>query len=268
MPDTKRCARCRQDLSLTAFARRRASADGLQAYCRECVADWARERRPRKLAVPPDVPDGSKWCRRCETVKLVDAFAGNISRPDGLQLYCRECQAADYRARRESQGLLVRPADVPDHHKFCRTCQTIKPLTAWSKNARASDGLQTRCKDCTSAANRRDHLERTYGLTEADLLAMRADQNGVCAICQAAAPVHVDHDHETGTVRGILCFPCNAALGHLRDDPLVIRRAARYLERSRSEPRRSAPWADEETPSVLEAAWRARLADSWHGRAS
>ncbi len=62
---------------------------------------------------------------------------------------------------------------------------------------------------------------------------MRESQGGVCAICRAAPAVHVDHDHATGTVRGMLCFPCNAAIGHLRDDPDTVRRAAVYLERAK-----------------------------------
>jgi hypothetical protein len=58
-------------------------------------------------------------------------------------------------------------------------------------------------------------------------------QGGLCAICRVAPAVHVDHDHATGTVRGMLCFPCNAAIGHLRDDPATVRRAAAYLEKAK-----------------------------------
>ncbi|HET9945169.1 MAG TPA: endonuclease VII domain-containing protein, partial [Actinomycetes bacterium] len=58
---------------------------------------------------------------------------------------------------------------------------------------------------------------RTYGITEADVAAMLAAQHGVCAICQAADAAHIDHDHTTGAVRGMLCFRCNAALGQLDD---------------------------------------------------
>jgi hypothetical protein len=50
-----------------------------------------------------------------------------------------------------------------------------------------------------------------------DFERMLAEQNGLCAICCEAPAVHVDHDHETGRVRGLLCFNCNGALGQFRD---------------------------------------------------
>lgn len=71
---------------------------------------------------------------------------------------------------------------------------------------------------------------RKYGLTEADLKRMLADQMGVCPICQSTRPEHVDHDHETGRVRAVLCFNCNAALGMFKDRPDALRRAATYVE--------------------------------------
>jgi hypothetical protein len=178
----------------------------------------------------PEVAPGAKWCRSCEKTKSVSEFAGNRSAKDGFQAHCRECQAQRYREKREARGELVRPRVVPEGSKFCRTCRTIKPLTEWSRNAHASDGYQTRCKPCTAADARRKYFEKAYGMSEADVIVMREAQGGVCAICRTAPAVHVDHSHETGTVRGMLCFSCNAALGHFRDDPTVLRRAARYLE--------------------------------------
>ena len=67
-------------------------------------------------------------------------------------------------------------------------------------------------------------------MAEADLQAMLKDQCYICPICQDKRAEHVDHDHETGRVRGILCFACNAALGQMRDRPDALRRAADYLE--------------------------------------
>ena len=170
-----------------------------------------------------------KWCRSCERALAVDAFAVHRGRPDGRQSYCRECGQDRYRAGRESQGALVRPKAVPDGHKFCRSCQTVKPLSEWSTNAYTTDGFRSSCRACSSARARRDHLVRTYGLTEDDVAAMLQAQNGVCAICRAADAIHIDHDHATGEIRGMLCFRCNAALGQFGDDPEVLVRAARYL---------------------------------------
>lgn len=63
---------------------------------------------------------------------------------------------------------------------------------------------------------------------------MCAEQGGVCAICgrrpREGTHLHVDHDHETGRVRGLLCFSCNVAVGQLQHDPTRIVRAADYLD--------------------------------------
>ncbi|WP_030324361.1 endonuclease VII domain-containing protein [Streptomyces sp. NRRL B-3229] len=177
----------------------------------------------------------AKECRKCGRDLLLAAFALDKNRRDGLQVHCRECvaeySAAYYRRRREAMGKSVREhIDVPDGHKLCRTCGEVKPRSEWHRNATASDGLSTRCKSCRAAQSRRDHLKRQYGITEAERDELVASQGGVCCICLAAVPEHVDHCHKTGRVRGVLCFSCNAALGQFKDRPDAIRRAAAYLE--------------------------------------
>ena len=77
---------------------------------------------------------------------------------------------------------------------------------------------------------------------------MLAAQGGLCAICRNAPAAHVDHDHDTGEVRELLCFNCNGGLGQFKDDPEVLRAAADYVERHRALPRSasSRPEAGEE----------------------
>ena len=74
-----------------------------------------------------------------------------------------------------------------------------------------------------------------YGITFDDFKAMLKNQNYQCAICgihqaQLVYRMAVDHDHSTGKVRGLLCRPCNHAIGLLKDDPRITARASEYLK--------------------------------------
>lgn len=84
--------------------------------------------------------------------------------------------------------------------------------------------------------NYRKRKARLYGLTEIELAAMEAAQQGICLICEEFAEngLRIDHDHATGVVRGLLCNACNLGHGAFRDDPLRLLRAARYLRKTRS----------------------------------
>lgn len=82
--------------------------------------------------------------------------------------------------------------------------------------------------------SRRDsQLKIKYGITYADEQAMLAAQHQACVLCATPLVVgtwHVDHDHLTGRVRGILCGPCNRALGYFRENTTTMRNAVHYLE--------------------------------------
>ena len=87
----------------------------------------------------------------------------------------------------------------------------------------------------------RSRLRSRFGMTEEDLEAMWNAQQGRCPICLVGMSrtggrresMHIDHDHATGRVRGLLCMLCNNALGSLRDNADAARRAADFLERVR-----------------------------------
>ncbi|KPC68625.1 hypothetical protein ADL35_42840 [Streptomyces sp. NRRL WC-3753] len=171
---------------------------------------------------------GSKKCSTCQRVLPAGAFASNRSRPDGLQTNCRECAAEYYRRRPEARGKTVRvKVPVPRGHKRCPQCEKVKPHSDWERNRSSSDGWASYCR---AERNRTGYFKRKYGLAPAELDAMIAEQQGVCCICLTAPAEHVDHCHETGRVRGVLCFSCNAALGQFKDRPDAIRRAAAYVE--------------------------------------
>lgn len=78
----------------------------------------------------------------------------------------------------------------------------------------------------------RKHLLKKYGLTPQQYDLMLAQQKGGCAACGGAPgkrAFHVDHCHETGLVRGLLCVGCNFALGALKEDPLRMRALETYI---------------------------------------
>jgi hypothetical protein len=87
---------------------------------------------------------------------------------------------------------------------------------------------------------RSNRLRSEYGITEDDVVRLLDAQGWGCAICRDPLSVHgkqtewpnIDHCHETGMVRGVLCMRCNTTLGYMRDRPSLLRRAADYLENS------------------------------------
>lgn len=80
------------------------------------------------------------------------------------------------------------------------------------------------------------NLRKSYGIGLAEYEAMLVFQGGRCGVCRATSAdsvnrhLHVDHDHETGAIRGLLCSHCNRALGNVRDDPQRLRALADYLD--------------------------------------
>ena len=122
----------------------------------------------------------------------------------------------------------------------CSACGLTKPVSEFHKNGtlRGVPQYKTTCKPCRKAATKPDtyrpyHLKARYGITVDEYDELEKAQGGVCKICQRPETqrkrLAVDHCHTTGAVRGLLCTTCNAAIGHLLDDPEIIRRAADYV---------------------------------------
>jgi hypothetical protein len=85
-------------------------------------------------------------------------------------------------------------------------------------------------KQTVNARERGYHYKSSYGLTIEQRDELIKSQNGLCAICQKSGELVVDHNHNTGKVRGMLHRTCNAALGLFEDSSLVLLAAAKYLE--------------------------------------
>jgi hypothetical protein len=112
-----------------------------------------------------------------------------------------------------------------DYRYMCKRCGNKKG-NAWQKqNTEASQHHK-----------RRHYYRNTYGITIEEFDALLASQEGTCAICRRKIMdprgyhPHVDHDHITGKVRGVLCFSCNIGLGGFKDNAEFLRAAIDYLE--------------------------------------
>lgn len=210
-----------------------------------------------------------RTCRKCQQVKPLEAFNRSKGGMHGRKARCRTCTTDETRARRDAQRggpARSRRALSPDGLVRCTKCGEVRSATDFRAEPRNADGLRSQCKICDRAfarqwqqdtgqadrwrrenpdrvaqISRRSSLRRKYDMTEDDYSDLLAWQGGGCAICgsptsRAKGWPHlvVDHCHDTGVVRGLLCNPCNTGIGGLQDDPVMVIRAARYLLRGRA----------------------------------
>lgn len=152
-----------------------------------------------------------------------------------------EEQKAKIRASLKARGL------TPTKH--CPRCDQTKDRAEFG--VRKNGYSRSHCRDCettsfrkwrevngptTQARNRRVALDRWFKLTEDDYRSMLAAQSGGCAICgreagDAKRRLYVDHCHETGLIRGLLCANCNTGLGMFADNQERMMKAIEYLAR-------------------------------------
>lgn len=144
--------------------------------------------------------------------------------------------------------------------KQCSVCKQFKNLSEFYNSSKTKDKKYPRCKLCDKEARRlwtyrnpdRSYrslrgrqLKFVYGITLEDYEILLQNQNGCCAICSTTTNtikqtkitsnkyLHfaVDHNHNTGKIRGLLCNQCNRALGMFKDDPTLLLKALNYLKK-------------------------------------
>ncbi len=157
------------------------------------------------------IPDDSKRCYKCESVKPRTAFHRCKTNPDGLQYHCKECAngfANEYWAR---------------------------------KGKEFRKKYNEKYKGKMKVSRRKSNFKRQYGISPEIYLAMFAAQGNCCSICKGTESrtrwksefaFHVDHCHKTGKVRGIICSKCNVGLGISGDTLESVLRMVEYLRRA------------------------------------
>jgi protein-arginine kinase activator protein McsA len=145
-----------------------------------------------------------KFCKKCNQQTAVAEFHVNRSRKDGRAHWCAECNKKRGRAYYE---------------------QNKSKLQEYSRLIKQSPEGKTR--------SRNNYLKRSYKLTSIEYDAMKADQENKCKICGLfTTSFHIDHDHTTNKIRGLLCNHCNQGLGHFRDSIPSLISAISYLKDS------------------------------------
>lgn len=148
-------------------------------------------------------------------------------------------------------------------YKLCSRCKNIKPESEFYKNKSKEDGYSHNCKECgkyytkkwksenrdaVKRYNKKNSINRNlikrYGITLDDKRNMLNIQNNRCKICgnefEEESSAFVDHKHENGLVRGLLCTKCNTAIGYLQDNPKIIANAMLYVSQNGEVPHKAA----------------------------
>lgn len=149
-----------------------------------------------------------KTCSRCRISKPRTEFGRIASYPDGLNYYCRLCANLAGRAWR------ARHPEV----------NTLRGATLKLPGEKRNQHL---------ARMRRAHNKRRHGLSVEEYDRLLAEYGDFCAICGCSLirskRCHIDHDHRTNEIRGVLCNKCNMAIGLLRERPDLLKAAELYL---------------------------------------
>ncbi len=156
-----------------------------------------------------------KLCPKCGNTKSLDDFYKDKRRPNGVRSWCKDCDLEANRQQRKQS----------DYRE--------KKRKRWQRYY-ARPGVRAHICEKSKASRKKHHLKSKYGLTIADVVEMQKQQGNKCAICGCKfnKPHHIDHDHNTGAVRGLLCGECNLGLGKFRDSLFILKAAIQYLEKS------------------------------------
>ena len=152
-----------------------------------------------------------KKCTKCGVEKPLSEFSKKHSTKDGLQIHCKICCATNY------ENWLVKN---PEQKK-----KRVIRAAQWNiKN-----------KEKRRVIVQEMNYKRRYNLSIEQKQQLIDSQNSKCAICENhlenSNGACVDHNHETGAVRGILCRKCNLGIGHLNDSIDILKSAVKYLKK-------------------------------------
>lgn len=204
-----------------------------------------------------------KRCTICSKEKPLDEFYLSLHGTEGQCKKCRDQAKYQHRIeQRIARGLPVKTLTTRQSRelfskglRYCPTCKRVLPLNDFSTR-RAGTKIAPHCKECTrewslshqdtlgikkkekykkEREKRRDSILRTrFGINLMEYNALLDKQHHQCIICGLTDATNgkalaVDHNHKTGTIRGLLCNNCNVCVGFLKDKPEIAVSIAKYL---------------------------------------
>ena len=163
-------------------------------------------------------------CEYCGSKRIRSEYPDIGNKAWTARRFCnRGCRWSAKRLARDVRA----KAMLDDGVRECRTCKLSLPLSNFPPSAKL--GIKQDCTNCRrffSLVMRQGVAFESRAHYEAML---RDGEERGCAICSSKVDLHFDHDHETGTVRGLICADCNTGLGLFADNPRIIHRALMYL---------------------------------------
>lgn len=167
-----------------------------------------------------------KTCSKCGQEKPeTEFYAGKT--------VCKECRREQSRAYRAANIERYRTYDRKRNRNPERRASQKRTMQKYREKYKAKSRERYAANP---GAWRESHLRRRFGMSVEEYDSLCSRQGNRCAICGSEEDgnckkrLTVDHDHVTGKVRGLLCDRCNRAIGLLRDDPTVLRKAMIYLK--------------------------------------
>lgn len=193
-------------------------------------------------------PDGEKAVRHRDYVRRY-----REKNREALNAKSREYNAAhrDERQAKARQSWIDKRDEKLSYHAAWRASNPDKVKANKARHRRANaEAIKARARELHAQnperrrgqsreqySSRREAILarkrfKRYGITPAQFDAMLVDQDRACVVCKVpfSGQPHVDHDHATGQVRGLLCFGCNAAIGQAKDSSEILRALADYLD--------------------------------------
>jgi hypothetical protein len=176
-------------------------------------------------------------CNKCNIDKEIENFTIDGRRKSGYYPWCKPCKAKWTREYRQTRNWYVEVLT-----KLCPKCNIEKDRSDFHRNRIQSDGLKPWCKKCDLDHKKKDYMSnnkrnsyllRKYNISLQEYENLLDKQNGVCAICKKKCQrgyLSVDHNHKTNEVRALLCRYYNVAIGNMKEDPSLLRAAAKYIE--------------------------------------